>query len=126
MTTTVDDSCKSQRSERNVSFELLVAFSGSGNCDVAMGFHFLLVKHFEHILKKDIFTAAELQSHSALPVPHAQSAAQSNKDYTTWNVSVLSQSFSTSAAMQFPKQQIFTQQFLIALRIKRHCFYIAI
>lgn len=27
------------------------------------------------------------------------------------------QSFSTDAAMQFPKQQVFTQQFLIALRI---------
>lgn len=52
-----------------------------------------------HILKKYIYiyTAAELKSHSALPVPHAHSAAQSNKDYTTWNESLHSQSFSSNA-----------------------------
>lgn len=50
-----------------------------------------------HILEKDIYTAAELKSHSALPVPHAHSAAQSNKDYTTWNESLHSQSFSSNA-----------------------------
>lgn len=33
---------------------------------------------------------------------------------------------SHSAAMHFPKQQIFTQQFLLALRILTHCFYITI
>lgn len=50
-----------------------------------------------HILKKYIYTAAELKSHSALPVPHAHSAAQSNTDYTTWNESLHSQSFSSNA-----------------------------
>lgn len=56
-----------------------------------------MIYQSRHIHKKAKFTVADLQSHTALPVPNAQSAAQSNKDISTWNESLLSQSFNASA-----------------------------